>query len=202
MTVSSRTPEGLPHRCPVCNGVAAVEPSYPGGDACCPTCGHLLWWFRDWLGNRAGVDPADVRLSSSFRDLAADSLDMVELVMELEEEFDVRIPDDAAERMQTVEDVMRYSSGASTQGTRLTTADRGHHVVRTSSTVAGGVRSAICARVASASDLGGIRRGGRIVESWSGRRAAPAKSLPRVVVVGAGFAGLACADELAAAATT
>jgi acyl carrier protein len=116
MTVSSRTPEGLPHRCPVCDGVAEVEPSYPGGDSCCPTCGHLLWWFRDRLGNRAGVDPADVLLTSSFRELAADSLDMVELVMELEEQFGIRIPDDAAERMQTVEDVIRYILNARRKG--------------------------------------------------------------------------------------
>jgi acyl carrier protein len=100
MTISSRTPEGLPHRCPICGKLAALEPSYPDGDSICPACGHLLWWFRDRYGET-------VRLDTSFRD-EMDSLDVVELVMELEEEFHVTIPDDEAEQIKTIEEAIRF----------------------------------------------------------------------------------------------
>ena len=109
MVVSSRTPEGTPHRCPVCGKTSAVESSYPDGDSCCPNCGQLLWWFRDRLSRDAGIAPERITLSSSFiEDIGADSLDIVELVMELEEEFEVTIPDDEAERIKTVADAIRY----------------------------------------------------------------------------------------------
>ena len=50
-----------------------------------------------------GVKEDEIQNSASFvEDLGADSLDTVELVMELEEEFDINIPDDAAEKIQTV----------------------------------------------------------------------------------------------------
>ncbi len=109
MAISSRTPDGVPHRCPVCGKMSAVEPSYPGGDSCCPSCGQLLWWFRDRLSRDAGVVPERITLFSSFtEDIGADSLDIVELVMELEEEFEVTIPNDEAERIKTVADAIRY----------------------------------------------------------------------------------------------
>ena len=58
-----------------------------------------------------GVDPAKVTDSSSFiDDLNADSLDTVELVMAFEEEFSVEIPDDAAEKILTVQDAIDYIS--------------------------------------------------------------------------------------------
>jgi hypothetical protein len=44
MEPSSRTPEGLPNRCPVCGNEIAIDPSRPAGDAPCPYCGHLLWF--------------------------------------------------------------------------------------------------------------------------------------------------------------
>jgi acyl carrier protein len=109
MTISSRTPEGLPHRCPVCGKSCVLEPSSPGGDSCCPNCGHLLWWFRDRLSHGRGIAPEAISLSSSFsEDLGLDSLDVVELVMELEAEFDITIPDPDAERIVTLEDAIRY----------------------------------------------------------------------------------------------
>ena len=43
MTISSRTPEGLPSRCPLCGAATNLEYSDPGDDATCPNCGHLLW---------------------------------------------------------------------------------------------------------------------------------------------------------------
>lgn len=56
-----------------------------------------------------GVDAEEVSLGSSFiDDLGADSLDTVELVMALEEEFDVEIPDDDAEKITTVGDAVNY----------------------------------------------------------------------------------------------
>lgn len=56
-----------------------------------------------------GVDDAKVTEGASFiDDLGADSLDTVELVMAFEEEFGVEIPDDAAEKIQTVKDAIDY----------------------------------------------------------------------------------------------
>jgi acyl carrier protein len=58
-----------------------------------------------------GVDEAKVAETSSFiDDLGADSLDTVELVMAFEEEFNIEIPDDAAEKIQTVGDAVSFIS--------------------------------------------------------------------------------------------
>ncbi len=57
----------------------------------------------DIVAEQLGVDRDKVTSDTSFvNDLGADSLDTVELVMELEEEFDITIPDEAAEKIQTV----------------------------------------------------------------------------------------------------
>ena len=56
-----------------------------------------------------GVDESEVTIDSTFiDDLGADSLDIVELVMALEEEFNVEIPDDVAEKIKTVKDTVEY----------------------------------------------------------------------------------------------
>lgn len=56
------------------------------------------------VAEQLGVDEAEVKPESSFaNDLGADSLDTVELVMALEEEFDIEIPDEAAEGIGTVQ---------------------------------------------------------------------------------------------------
>jgi acyl carrier protein len=56
-----------------------------------------------------GVDAGEVTAKASFiDDLGADSLDTVELVMAFEEEFDIEIPDEDAEKMATVEDAIAY----------------------------------------------------------------------------------------------
>ena len=56
-----------------------------------------------------GVSKDEVNPKASFiDDLGADSLDIVELVMAMEEEFDVEIPDDDAERIQTIGDAIKY----------------------------------------------------------------------------------------------
>ena len=60
-----------------------------------------------------GVDEEEVTPDASFvDDLGADSLDTVELVMELEEEFDINIPDDVAEKIQTVGQAVDHISKA------------------------------------------------------------------------------------------
>ena len=56
-----------------------------------------------------GVEAGEVKPEASFiDDLGADSLDIVELVMAFEEEFGVEIPDDAAEKITTVSDAIKY----------------------------------------------------------------------------------------------
>lgn len=111
MTISSRTPEGLPNRCPICRKNVMIEVSLLFGDATCPNCGSLLWYLRtassprfypydqaegirnrvaEFIAEQLGVERSKVTgdLSIVKSELGADSLDAVELVMELEEEFD------------------------------------------------------------------------------------------------------------------
>jgi len=128
--ISSRTPEGVPNHCPVCQNLVCIEPSQPSGDAPCPNCGALLWFYgaptelrlypaefadairaplADLVSEQLGVDLDAVTDTASFvRDLGSDSLDAVELVMDLEEEFDIDIPEDEAEKIQTVGDIIDY----------------------------------------------------------------------------------------------
>ena len=59
-----------------------------------------------------GVSREEVRPEASFiDDLGADSLDIVELVMAMEEEFDIEIPDEEAEKIQTIADATNYLKG-------------------------------------------------------------------------------------------
>ncbi|NOT37790.1 MAG: acyl carrier protein [Saprospiraceae bacterium] len=59
--------------------------------------------------DKLGVDETEVLNESSFvNDLGADSLDVVELIMEFEKEFDTSIPDDQAEKIQTVGQAIDY----------------------------------------------------------------------------------------------
>ena len=63
----------------------------------------------DIVAEQLGVDKEKITPETSFvNDLGADSLDTVELVMELEEEFDINIPDDAAEKIQTVGQAIKF----------------------------------------------------------------------------------------------
>ncbi|HLO12327.1 MAG TPA: acyl carrier protein [Pseudoneobacillus sp.] len=62
--------------------------------------------------DRLGVEESQVKLEASFKeDLGADSLDVVELVMELEDEFDMEISDDDAATIETVGDAVTYIQG-------------------------------------------------------------------------------------------
>lgn len=63
--------------------------------------------------DQLGVSEDDVTMEASFvDDLGADSLDVVELIMALEEEFDIEIPDTDAEKISTVADVVEYVKNA------------------------------------------------------------------------------------------
>ena len=65
--------------------------------------------IRDIIVEQLGVEAGEVTLESRFiDDLGADSLDIVELIMALEEEFDMEIPDEEAEKISTVGDVVDY----------------------------------------------------------------------------------------------
>ena len=59
--------------------------------------------------DKLGVEESEVTMEASFtNDLGADSLDTVELIMEFEKEFDISIPDDQAEKIQTVGMAIQY----------------------------------------------------------------------------------------------
>ncbi len=63
----------------------------------------------DLIVEQLGVSRAEAVPKASFiDDLGADSLDIVELVMSLEEEFDIEIPDEDAEKIQTIDDAVSY----------------------------------------------------------------------------------------------
>ena len=62
--------------------------------------------------DQLGVEEDEIQMSSTFvDDLGADSLDIVELIMAFEEEFNIEIPDEKAEKIKTVEDVVNYIDG-------------------------------------------------------------------------------------------
>jgi acyl carrier protein len=134
MIVSSRTPEGSPGHCPLCGEAVRIEPSSLTGDAPCPRCGQLLWFFavpsEVRFYRRDGVSPAKRRKvelvlarlyadlgvrSEAFasggafwREVGGESLDIVELVMLLEEDLDIRVPDAEAEKIRSVADLIDF----------------------------------------------------------------------------------------------
>ncbi len=64
---------------------------------------------KNIIVEKLSVEPDEVVMAASFvDDLGADSLDLVELIMAMEEAFDMEISDDQAEKLQTVQDVMNY----------------------------------------------------------------------------------------------
>ncbi len=64
---------------------------------------------KDIIVDQLGVNADQVTPEAKFvEDLGADSLDTVELVMAFEEEFDIEVPDEEAEKLQAVDDVIKY----------------------------------------------------------------------------------------------
>ena len=64
---------------------------------------------KNIIADQLGVGEDEIKITSSFiDDLGADSLDIVELVMAMEEEFEVEIPDEEAENIKTVQDAVNY----------------------------------------------------------------------------------------------
>ncbi|MEE9567440.1 MAG: acyl carrier protein [Desulfobacteria bacterium] len=65
--------------------------------------------IKNIIVEKLSVEPDEVVMAASFvDDLGADSLDLVELIMAMEEAFDMEISDDQAEKLQTVQDAMNY----------------------------------------------------------------------------------------------
>ena len=72
----------------------------------------MLEKMKEIIAEQLNVDESEVELTSSFKDdLGADSLDLFELVIALEEEYDVEIPSDDLANINTVEDVINYLKG-------------------------------------------------------------------------------------------
>lgn len=64
---------------------------------------------KEIIVEQLGVDENEVTMEASFvEDLGADSLDIVELIMAFEEEFDIQIPDEDAEKIRTVGEAVEY----------------------------------------------------------------------------------------------
>lgn len=78
------------------------------------------------VAEQLGVDAAEITRETSFvNDLNADSLDTVELVMEFEDEFDMSIPDEEAEKIQTVGQAIDHIAAFAGQGASKKDAESG-----------------------------------------------------------------------------
>ena len=64
--------------------------------------------IKEIVAEQLGVDEGDITLETSFEELDADSLDIVELIMALEDEFDIEIPDEDAEKLTTISTAVDY----------------------------------------------------------------------------------------------
>jgi acyl carrier protein len=113
-------PVGFPSHCPLCGAETAREFSEPPGDAPCPQCGYLLWKATQQLASLQerfsqllGVPPESITADTDMStlvgpQLGADSLDSVELLMELEEELDFHPSEPEREEIKTIGDWIRY----------------------------------------------------------------------------------------------
>ena len=63
---------------------------------------------RDIIAKQLDIDGASITMTSRLIDLMADSLDIVELIMDLEQEFNIEIPDEELPKVQTVADIVGY----------------------------------------------------------------------------------------------
>lgn len=69
----------------------------------------ILDKIKEMIVEQLGVSADDIELDTNLmRDLEADSLDAVEIIMAIEDEYDIEIPDEDAEKFQTVNDIVSY----------------------------------------------------------------------------------------------
>ncbi|OAA29442.1 acyl carrier protein [Kosmotoga arenicorallina S304] len=69
------------------------------------------------IAEQLGLDPDEIKHDSNFtEDLGADSLDLVDLIMKLEDEFDVKIEDDVASQLKTVGDAIEFVKKLTSEG--------------------------------------------------------------------------------------
>jgi acyl carrier protein len=130
MTDSSQRPARAQGQCIICATTVTVGATQRYGEVPCPRCGAMMWFCQDRAGLRLhdaeeaaairkrvqeivgenlGVEPERLTDASSFvQDVGADTLDIVEMVMELEEAFGISIPDADAEKILTVGDLVDY----------------------------------------------------------------------------------------------
>lgn len=65
--------------------------------------------IKEIIAEQLGVEVEDVKMDTHLmKDLEADSLDAVEIIMEIEDEYDIEIPDEEAEKFQKVSDIVTY----------------------------------------------------------------------------------------------
>ena len=110
---TTRTPEGFPSKCPLCGADVSIDYSDTDGDAPCPCCGVLLIqssqrveFLRSKFAAVLGVRD-ETTLDQMPLEALGGSLDLVELIMELEEDFDANLPDEELSEMKTLGDLFR-----------------------------------------------------------------------------------------------
>lgn len=73
---------------------------------------NTLTKLQNIVGKQLGIDPTKIKPEADFgKELGADSLDVVELVMLIEDEFEIEIEDKAASQIATIQDVLDYMEG-------------------------------------------------------------------------------------------
>jgi acyl carrier protein len=125
MTIASRTPEGVPGHCPLCDAIICLEPSGPIGDAPCPYCGQLLWFVhvppqicyfaldevraakREKL---AALLSRWVKKDAAGNWLALDleSLDATEFILEAEAALGMRLDEEKTRDLRNLGDLIDY----------------------------------------------------------------------------------------------
>lgn len=127
--LSPRAPQGVSNQCPLCRSTIAADTPLPDGELRCPQCGGRLWLLhctaglryheadavppvrervRDIVARKFTVPPEQLTGSVTFEDLGLDSLDVAELIMELEQEFDLTIDDEEVSHLRGINDLLDY----------------------------------------------------------------------------------------------
>ncbi len=107
-------PEGLLARCPTCDKLIAVDPSRLTGEALCPRCRARPWFVvvrgAVRLYRRSDISPRKQKIIEALAAASPDSLDFVELVMDLEEEFrdEIDIPANKILEIRSVGELIDY----------------------------------------------------------------------------------------------